>query len=350
MARIAYFYREMSEYIEIDLRRLAEHHSLTVTGAPTRWPRPLATWRQVAAADLVMSWFASWHALAPALCARIQRKPFVLTVGGYDTANLAGIGYGHQRGGVRGWIARWVMRLATHVVAVSESTRDELRAIGAPMDRVRVIPLGLSPGRYRAEAWREAGLVVTTGGVNHGNLQRKGLEAFVRAAAHAPECRFVVIGAWADDAVELLRAVATPNVHFAGRLTHEDKVAWLARAEVVVQASQHEAFGLSLAEGMLCGAAPVVTRAGALPWVAGGTGVVIEHQSPAAVAAGVRMARALGREAGERARAHVLAHFTEDRRAEALEQLVALALAPRGASASSGEAAEPAGTRGVRAA
>lgn len=322
MARIAYYYRELSEYIEIDLRRLGERHTLTVVGSANRWPRPLATWREVAAADVVMSWFASWHALTPALCARLQRKPFVLTVGGYDTACLPGIDYGHQRGGVKQWLARLVMRLATRIVSISESTEAELTSLGVSLEQVVRIPLGLDPTRYACEDTRESGLVVTTGGVNHNNLRRKGLEVFVRAAALAPECRFVVIGAWMDDAIELLRALATPNVEFTGRLSHADKVAWLARAEVVVQASQHEAFGLSMAEGMLCGAVPVVTRAGALPWVAGGTGVVIERQAPASLAAGVRAARALGADAGRRARSRVLDEFTEDRRAASLLTLV----------------------------
>ncbi len=326
MARIAYFYREMSEYIEIDLRRLAERHVVSVVGTPSRWPRPLATWREVSSVDVVMSWFASWHSLAPAVCAKLQRKPFIVTVGGYDTACLPDIGYGHQRGGVRRWIARLVMRLATRIVSISEATTREVAEAYPRLSSITQIPLGLAPGRYASSETREAGLVVTTGGVNHNNLKRKGLEAFVRAAAHAPECRFVVIGAWMDDAIELLRAVATPNVHFTGRITHEDKVAWLSRAEVVVQASQHEAFGLSLAEGMLCGATPVVTRAGALPWVAGGTGVIIERQAPSPLAAGIRTARALGASAGQLARTRVLECFTEDRRAAALHELVELAL------------------------
>lgn len=333
MARIVYYYREMSEYIDIDLRRLGEHHALRVVGCPSRWPRPLGTWREVASADVVMSWFASWHALTPAVCARLQGKPFVLVVGGYDTACLPGIDYGHQRGGIRQALARLVMQLATRIVSISESTETELVALGVSLAKVVRIPLGLDPDRYACQGEREPGLVVTTGGVNQNNRRRKGIEAFVRAASAAPDCRFVVIGAWMDDAVDHLRAMAAPNVHFTGRLSHADKVAWLARAEVVVQASQHEAFGLSLAEGMLCGAVPVVTRAGALPWVAGGTGVVIEAQSPEEVAAGVREARALGATAGRRARARVLDAFTEDRRAAALHALVG-GLAPRAEAAS----------------
>lgn len=322
MAHIAYFYREMSEYIEIDLRALRERHDVTVTGAPTRWPRPLHAWREVSRADVVMSWFASAHALLPALFARVLGRPFVIVVGGYDTACLPGIDYGHQRGGVRRWLARAVMALATRVVAISPFTVREARALGVPESKLVLIPLGLDPARYRDPAPRDPDLVVTIGGVNRSNLARKGHEIFVRAAAELPERRFVVIGAWMDDAIAHLREVATPNVMFTDRVSHEDKVAWMSRAAVVVQASQHEAFGLSLAEAMLCGAIPVVTDAGALPWVAGGTGVVVTSPTPAAVAAGVRAALALGPAAGDAARARVRREFLARTRADAIEGLL----------------------------
>jgi glycosyltransferase involved in cell wall biosynthesis len=321
VARIAYFYREMSEYIDIDLKLLRAHHTLDVTGCPNRWPDPLATWRKVADADLVWTWFASWHALLPGLFARLQCKPFIVCVGGYDTACLPAIGYGHQRGGLRALVARMVVALATRLPAVSEFAIGELRAMGVADPRVTLVPHGLDPARYTCSPARDAGLVVTIGGVNHSNLTRKGLEPFVRAARELPNLEFVVVGAWQDDAIEHLRALATPNVSFTGALSHEDKVALLAKAAVVVQASQHEAFGLSLAEGMLCGATPVVTNAGALPWVAGGTGAVAASQEPAELARAIRDAIARGPQAGAAARARVLAHFTLASRAEQLEAI-----------------------------
>lgn len=341
MPRIAYFYREMSEYIEIDLRALRERHEVSVTGAPRRWPRPLHTWREVSRADVVMSWFASWHALLPALFAKAQGKPFVVVVGGYDTACLPGIDYGHQRGGVRALVARAVMALAARVVGISPFTMRELLALGVDPDRSEMLPLGLDPARYAPVAPRDPALVVTTGGVNRSNLGRKGHEAFVRAAALVPEARFVLIGAWMDDAIEHLAAIAPPNVTFTNRVPHDVKTDWLARAAVVVQASQHEAFGLSLAEGMLCGAVPVVTRAGALPWVAGGTGVVVGSQDPQALADGIRRALALPAAARDAARARVLAEFTLAARAEGLERLV-------GAGPSAGKPPRPAGPRKPR--
>ncbi len=334
MARIAYFYREMSEYIQIDLRMLREQHEVTVVGCPHRWPRPFATWRTVAAADVVWTWFASWHALLPGLVARLQGKPFVVCVGGYDTACMPQIGYGHQRGGIRKVVARAVLALATRLLPVSEFTVHELRALRIPESRTTLVPLALDASRYASTRAREAALVVTVGGVNASNLTRKGLESFVRAAAFCPHLRFVVVGAWMDDAVEHLRALASPNVAFSGWASHTEKADWLARAGVVVQASQHEAFGLSLAEGMLCGATPVVTRAGSLPWVAGGTGVVVDSQDPEALAAGVQAACALGPRAGETARARVLAEFTLERRAAGLAAALAACGIPPAAGSS----------------
>ncbi len=325
MSRIAYFYRELSEYIDIDLRALAREHDVTVTTWGSRWPQPLRTWQIARAHDVGMSWFASWHALLPALCFRMAGKPFVLTVGGYDTACLPGIDYGHQRGGFKSLIARAVMNLATHVVGISDFTMRELQVLGVDKHKCSMVPLGLEPARYAHSAEREAGLVITTGGVNRSNLTRKGLETFVRAAALVPEARFVLVGPWMDDAAAHLRVVATSNVTLTGKLSHADKVAMMWRADVVVQASRHEAFGLSLAESMLCGAAPVVTNAGALPWVAGDAGVVVESQDPAVVAAGIRAALAHSRESGARARARVLAEFTLERRAAALGALLAQA-------------------------
>ncbi len=322
MARIAYFYREMSEYIEIDLRALAQRHVVSVTGCPGRWPRPLHVWREVSRADVVMSWFASWHALLPAACARLLGKPFVIVVGGYDTACLPGIDYGHQRGGFRSRVARAVLAMATRVVAISPFTVREATALGVPAHRLVMLPLGLDPTRYTCDAARDPNLVITTGGVNRSNLWRKGLEPFVRAAALLPHRRFVVIGGATDDSIDHLRSIATPNVTFAGRVSHEDKVGWMARASVVVQASQHEAFGLSLAEAMLCGAVPVVTDAGALPWVAGETGVVLNSQAPDGLAHGIEAAFGLCPEAGRAARVRVQREFLIAARADGLEALV----------------------------
>lgn len=344
MARIVYFYRQMSDYIENDLGVMRERHVVTAIGCPSRWPQPLRLLREIARADVVMAWFASWHSFWPVLIARVLRKPSVVTVGGYDTARLPAIAYGHQRGGPKGWVARATMRLATRLIAISDFTFDEVRGLRLPERKIVRLYLGLDPARYAGAVADRAQRVITVGGVNRSNLTRKGLEPFVRAAALCPDLEFVVVGAWTDDAIDGLRAIAGANVHFTGRVSHADKAAWLRRSQVVVQASQHEAFGLSLAEGMLCGCVPVVTRVGALPEVVGECGIVIETASAEAIARGVREARARWPEARRLVRARVVETFSIDARRRGLEALLAT-LVP--VSAEGAHAATPAAVAGA---
>jgi glycosyltransferase involved in cell wall biosynthesis len=322
MARVVYFYREMSEYIQVDLDLLRERHDVTVVECRSRWPRPLRLLGLVRSSDVVMSWFASWHSLFPALACRLLDRPMIVTVGGYDTAAGGGLGYGAGRGWFKRLVTRATLRLATRLVVISEFTRSETMALGADPAKLVAGPLGLDPARYADPGVRREDLAVTVGGVNTSNLTRKGLEPFVRAAACLPQARFVVIGAWMDGAIDRLRGIAPPNVVFTGRLSHEEKVAWLWRARVAVQASRHEAFGLSLAESMLCGAIPVVTNAGALPEVVGLAGVQVASQRPEAIAEGIRRALELGVEGSRQARERVLERFTIDRRRALLHGLV----------------------------
>jgi glycosyltransferase involved in cell wall biosynthesis len=334
MARVTYFYREMSEYIQIDLDLLRERHELTVVECRSRWPRPLWLLRRVGSSDVVMSWFASWHSLFPAIMCRLLGRPMIVTVGGYDTATGTESGYGSARGWFKRLVTLATMRLATGLVVVSEFARREAIAFGADPAKVVVGPHGLDAARYADPGIVREDLVVTVGGVNTSNLARKGWEPFVRAAARLPQLRFVVVGAWMDDAVERLRAIATPNVMFTGLVSHEDKVAWLWRARVVVQASRHEAFGLSLAEGMLCGAIPVVTDAGALPEVVGDAGVVIASQDLDAIADGIHRALDLGADGSRQAREHVQANFTIEQRRALVHGLIECAT--RGAAGTTG--------------
>jgi glycosyltransferase involved in cell wall biosynthesis len=333
MARVTYFYREMTEFIRIDFELLRERHELTAVECRSRWPQPLRLLRLVRSSDVVMSWFASWHSFFPALACRLLGKPMIVTVGGYDTALAADSGYGSARTGFKRFVTLATMRLATRVIVVSEFSRRE--AVGLGIDPAKLVhrPHGLlDPACYADPGCGREDLAITIGGVNHSNLTRKGLEPFVRTAARLPQLGFVVVGPWTDGAIDRLRTIATPNVAFTGRVSHEDKVAWLWRARVMVQPSLHEAFGLSMVEGMLCGAVPVVSRAGALPEVVGDAGVVVASQDPDEIAAGIRRALELGGGGSGKARERVLEHFTIDQRRALLHGLIEQARGSSGAA------------------
>jgi glycosyltransferase involved in cell wall biosynthesis len=84
-----------------------------------------------------------------------------------------------------------------------------------------------------------------------------------------------------------LKALAHPSVQFLGHV--DDVPALFGSADIVVVPSVWaEAFGLVVAEAMACGAAVLVSDAGALPEVVGGAGVVFRADDADDLAAKLR--------------------------------------------------------------
>jgi glycosyltransferase involved in cell wall biosynthesis len=320
VARVLFVYSRRTTFTRIDREALAERFEVEEYFQDGPLPRIPELVSKLRRCDVVFGWFASWHTLAALTLARVIRRPSVLVIGGFDTAAVPEIDYGNQQDPRRRWRSRMTIARADRLITNSNYLQGEIeRNIGIPPERVRVVHHGLSD-RFGEPAARDASnpVALTVGAVHRWNLERKGHRAFVEAARELPEVEFVLAGGWEDGAVDELRALATPNVTFTGRLSDEDLDAQFRRADAYVQASWHEGFGLAVAEAMLAGAVPVVTEAGALPEVVGETGVTIPAVDAHEIAEGVRRALELGPEQGARARSRVLAEFPLESRAEGI--------------------------------
>jgi glycosyltransferase involved in cell wall biosynthesis len=324
--RILFVHNSKASFVAIDRAILAERYEIEDLHQPGRWPNPLAVVGGVLRADVVFGWFASWHTFFPITLAWLLRKPSVMIVGGFDTANMPDIGYGYQQGGLRRTASRWIMRRARRLATNSDYSLSELeRNAEIPGERVTVIhhgvpdPFGEEPGAKEREA-------LTVGAINRNTLVQKGQFPFVEAARLLPDVRFTFAGKWLDESVEQLRARAGDNVRFTGWLSDEELQAAYRRAAVYVQASRHEGFGLAVAEAMLAGCVPVVMDVTAMPEVVGDAGVFVESQHPEDVAAGVRRALELGPEAARRARERILTAFPMERRRDGVLRVVQDAL------------------------
>jgi len=329
--RILYVVPGRWSFIRIDREILERRWAVREWHQPGRVPNLPGLVGAVLRADLVFGWFASWHSFFPILIAWILRKPSVLIVGGFDTANMPEIGFGYQQGGLRRFASRLIMRRAGRLVTNSFSSREEIaRNTGISPERVTVIHHGIPDdfGPLPEHDEREP-IALTVGHLARGTLVQKGHRAFVEAAALAPEVQFVFIGRWLDDAIEELRTIAGPNVRFTGFIEDEERDRLYRSAGALVQASHHEGFGMAVAEGMLAGCIPVVVDATAMPEVVGDTGVLIEAPDPPLVAEGVRQALTFGREARVRARERVLGEFPISKRCAGIQRVVEEALTDR---------------------
>ena len=326
--RILYVHNAKSSFVLIDRAILAERYELEDLYQPGRWPNVPAVVRGVLRADLVLGWFASWHSFLPITLAWLLRKPSVMIVGGFDTANMPDIDYGYQQGGLRRWASRWIMKRARRLVTNSSYSRSEIEAnTPIPPERVTVVHHGVPDPFGELPAGPRERMALTVGTLTGRTLIQKGQRPFVQAASHLPHVRFVLVGRWEDDAVEQLLTVSSPNVSFAGRLSDEKLHETYARAAVYVQASRHEGFGLAVAEAMLAGCVPVVMNVTAMPEVVGDAGVLISSQEPEEVAAGIERALELGPDAPRRARERILDEFPLARRRQAVLRVIEQALA-----------------------
>jgi glycosyltransferase involved in cell wall biosynthesis len=312
-----------AQFVRLDLAELRKRYQVTECYVRSRWVNPATIWRQVRMHDLVFGWFASWHTFLPFVFARLSGKPSVLVVGGYDVANMPQISYGHQRGGIKKWVSRLTMRIATRLITFSNYSESEAeRNASISKSQIRTIYIGVpDPFLSLPEGQRDR-MVLTVGNVDRSNLLRKGHEAFVRTAALMPDVSFVLAGAWKDNAVEHLRAIATPNVTLTGWLSDESLGDYYRRASVYVQPSLHEGFGLSVAEAMLAGCVPVVSRAGSLPEVTGESAIFVDTPAPPVIARAIAEALTYPEEARGPIRQRILDEFPLEKRGQLLEQLI----------------------------
>lgn len=315
MSRILFVVARPSRFTEIDrdALRAAGHQ---VVGWAGRHPvkDAAAAVAAVRRADVVVAWFAGFHAVVPVTAAWLLRRPSLVITGGYDVARVPEADYGMQRAALPRTLARWTLRRATRLMANSESGAREAR-LAAPRAAIDVVHHGV-PDLSGAPAAGERRGALTVGVVDRRNLLRKGLKPFAEAASELPAVPFVLAGRVEDEAAAaVLRSLAPPNLELTGWVDDAELGRRYAEAGAYVQASLHEGFGMAVAEAMLAGCVPVVTGTGALPEVVGDTGVVIERPDAASIADGVRRALAMD---GSAARRRVLERFTLEGRSRGL--------------------------------
>ncbi|MGH3897797.1 MAG: glycosyltransferase family 4 protein [Pseudonocardiaceae bacterium] len=202
-----------------------------------------------------------------------------------------------------GWHRRMIGRAARRagaLVVPTAAVADELLRHVPCQPRVHVVGAGVSPAVAHPPG--DTAEIATRLGLPPryllaiGTLEpRKGIDTLLAALAapDAPDLPVVLAGqpGWGRvDPVGLAwRFGLDPGrVHLLGRISDPELAAVLHGAEVLVAPSRAEGFGLPVLEAMAAGIPVVHSDAPALVEVAGGAGVTVRRDDPAALAAALR--------------------------------------------------------------
>jgi glycosyltransferase involved in cell wall biosynthesis len=273
--------------------------------------------RAVRFADAVFCWFGSLWFLPIVAAAKLARVPVIVVCGGYDVARLPEIGYGNMVSPLSRLLGRRLFKMATAVTSFSHSAYDEAVA-NAKVDpeKLETIPLGLdlTVGAGSVDL-PKVPVVLTVSNIDPSTIHRKGLLAIAKTSRLLPDVQFVLAGRSDPGALRELQLIAGSNVRFPGFISDEEFAKLVSTAKVYLQPSQHEGFGLAVAEAMLHGAVPVVSKRFSLPEVVGDAGFYADPNDPADIAGKVRSALAAGADASRASRDQITANFNlEDRR------------------------------------
>jgi glycosyltransferase involved in cell wall biosynthesis len=202
------------------------------------------------------------------------------------------------------WMIPRACRRADAIIAVSESTRDDLvKFLRVPPGKISVIHLGVAESFRPVEdadtllqVRRKYGLpekfILYLGLVE----PRKNLGTLVAAYREAEEVNrefsLVLAGSLGWDYQPLIRQIrssaAGDRILLPGYIRAEDLPAVYSASSLFVYPSLYEGFGLPVLEAMACGTPVITSNVSSLPEVAGEAALLVDPRSPHELAAAMR--------------------------------------------------------------
>ena len=322
--RILFLHQKLMSFVHRDLELLRRNYDVTemmTSGNCLDLPRLASLVRQC---DVVFCWFGKLHAFWAILFAKLFGRKTVVVAGGDDVAGEKKLGYGLFAHPVKRYFGFFIFRYADLVLAVSEYNRKEaiFNAKVRP-EKVSLLYHGFEKDIFHpVEGIRKEATAVTVGRITNETIVKKGIKLFVESARYNRKIRFIVIGPAEEEPLSVLRKAASANVEFTGPLYGNHLIEALSSAKVYVQISSHESFGCSVAEAMLCGCIPVVSRRAALPEVIGNSGFFVDELLPEALAAKISAAMAAPGEFGKMARRRIVGRFPVEAREAGLIEAI----------------------------
>jgi glycosyltransferase involved in cell wall biosynthesis len=317
---IVFVYRHLSSFVYGDLQALSDKFNVF----PVRVSKTLISGivnltRFTPKCDLVFVWFAGFQAVLATIFARLAGKKLIVVAGGYEVAYVPEFKYGAYFSWYRALMATFAFKNADVIIAVSESTKRELYQRLVPKGNVVTIYNGIDTNLFKPDDISKENTVLTVAMINKDNIKIKGLDMFVKTAAHLQDADFILVGDHDNSIVSLTEQAPKSfrNVEYSRHAA----IDYYQKAKVYAQLSFHESFGVSVVEAMSCGCVPVVTTRGGLPEVVGDCGFYVPYGDVEAAAEAIEKALS-DTNLGKRARRRAVDMFSKEIHNKKLLELV----------------------------
>ncbi|HNX37817.1 MAG TPA: glycosyltransferase [Candidatus Cloacimonadota bacterium] len=300
--RILYVSPTDSSFMDVDQRILAEFTDLQVVSLEQDKYRlgylrncaklfyKIITTRSI---DIVVIWFADYHAAVATLASLLSGKRSLIFLGGYDAVRYPKLGMGVYCNPVRGFCAKLALRLTDRIIAnhqaLLESDNLYYDPCGHPEGVFRLIPnlqtqaevvwnalsTSYTPDLQRSRIQQ----IVTVGTTpRYQDFTNKGFDLLCEAARLRPDWKFVFIGirdCWMERLEREFNLSHLTNIKIKAWLPHKELFVLFEQSKVYAQPSISEGMPNALMEAMLCGCIPVGSPVAGIPEVMGKYGQIV---------------------------------------------------------------------------
>jgi glycosyltransferase involved in cell wall biosynthesis len=201
-------------------------------------------------------------------------------------------------------VVPWSVRRADHVLADSQTTKDDLIALyGTPTEKITVLLSGVEPrfrriedpervAKVRAKYNLPERYIFAIGTVQPRKNYARVAEALAALGDEFSDVHFVIAGGkgWLDAPIyRTIEELGLSNrVHFIGYVADEDIPVLYSGALITAYPSLYEGFGFPILESMACGTPVLTANVSSMPEVAGDAALMVNPYDVEAIAAGLR--------------------------------------------------------------